>query len=205
MRPRWGQSPPTHYPRMRVFSLCSRCDHTVRGYPLPTPHRQGAGISDSATRPSADFEDEVVLEEFRADPVGRVGTQPPYPSSMSRATGPQDPAASPAPLPRPAHSRPGAQPAQPSLPHAAARSAQDPDTPPPPGLHAPSPLTAATTPAPPPPPVAAAREALRLPPAADGVGGARRRSCSEGPQTCLACHSSLRTGRLVKTRVSSHR
>ncbi len=34
------------------------------GVPIPTPHRQGAGVSDSVTRPSAVFEDEVVLEEF---------------------------------------------------------------------------------------------------------------------------------------------
>jgi hypothetical protein len=116
-----------------VLSLCSRCDHTVRGYPLPTPHRQGAGISDSATRPSAVFEDEVVLEEFeltpRACPARPALQTPPPVQPPSRAQ----------PMADPARSRPSPL----SLPHAAARSAQDPDTPPPPGLHAPSPLTAA--------------------------------------------------------------
>ena len=127
------EATPCGWDPLRVLSLCSRCDHTVRGYPLPTPHRQGAGISDSATRPSAVFEDEVVLEEFeltpRACPARPALQTPPPVQPPSRAQ----------PMADPARSRPSPL----SLPHAAARSAQDPDTPPPPGLHAPSPLTAA--------------------------------------------------------------
>ncbi len=34
------------------------------GHPIPTPHLQSAGISDSATRPSAGCEDELVIQEF---------------------------------------------------------------------------------------------------------------------------------------------
>ncbi len=49
--------------------LCRHHDYKkVRGYPLLTPHRQGAGISDSATRSSAVFEDEVALEDFELTP-----------------------------------------------------------------------------------------------------------------------------------------
>ena len=103
------------------------------GSGVPTPHPTTPGRRDQATRPSAVFEDEVVLEEFeltpRACPARPALQTPPPVQPPSRAQ----------PMADPARSRPSPL----SLPHAAARSAQDPDTPPPPGLHAPSPLTAA--------------------------------------------------------------
>ncbi len=101
--------------------------------PLPTSHRQGAGISDSATRPSAVFEDEVVLKEFELTPRA-------YPARPALQTPPPvQPPSRAQPMADPARSRPSPL----SLPHAAVRSAQDPDKPPSPGLHAPSPLNAA--------------------------------------------------------------